>query len=341
MFDDARWGDDPRNREDEERVRDRDDAAWREPGRGGSDGRDDQYSDDARTRDRDHMRDPFERDRDSRDREDRERDDPRDVFVRHVDLPRGIDRDIVRDRGREYTLRGSETRTLSTVGAFRVVPARDLRDHNGRAADPRSGDLRHLREQGLIEMARLPGQRDHAVVLTKHGRDLLDRHRGRDQERPQTFYSGLKRERELGHDSQVFRAYEREAKRLQERGARIERVVLDYELKRDYQKWLHEHDRDRQDYDGHPDRDEDEIREWAYEHDLPYFDGQVHFPDVRIEFKDEHGRDDHLDVEVVTVHYRGGHAAAASRSGFSCYRGSSARVGGAPFDPDVAAGMFR
>ena len=170
MFDDARWGDDPRDRHDEQHVRDRDDDACHEPGRGpGSSGRDDQYADDARTRDRDDVRDPFERDRDSRDREDRERDEARDVFVRHVDLPRGIDREIVRDRGREYTLRGSETRTLSTVSAFRVVPARDLRDHDGRAADPRSGDLRHLREQGLVETLRLPDQRDHAVVFTKHG----------------------------------------------------------------------------------------------------------------------------------------------------------------------------
>jgi hypothetical protein len=53
-----------------------------------------------------------------------------------------------------------------------------------------------------------------------------------------------------------------------------------YELKRDYQKWLHERDRDRDDYDGHPDRDPHEIEEWAREHDLPYFDEQVHFPDA-------------------------------------------------------------
>jgi hypothetical protein len=30
----------------------------------------------------------------------------------------------------------------------------------------------------------------------------------------------------------------------------------------------------------------------------------------------------------VTVHYRGAHGSAAARSGFSCYGGSSARVGG-------------
>jgi hypothetical protein len=98
--------------------------------------------------------------------------------MRDLDLPRGPDREIVHDaRDREYTLRGSETRTLSTVGAFRVVSARDLRDHNGRPADPRSGDLRHLREEGLIRTERLDGRRDVAVVLTKEGRDVLESHR--------------------------------------------------------------------------------------------------------------------------------------------------------------------
>ena len=50
-------------------------------------------------------------------------------------------------------------------------------------------------------------------------------------------------------------------------------VVLDYELKREYQEWLHERDRGHSDADGRPDRDEDEIREWASDHDLPDFDG--------------------------------------------------------------------
>jgi len=41
------------------------------------------------------------------------------------------------------------------------------------------------------------------------------------------------------------------------------------------------------------------------------------------------GRHEHEDVEVVTIHYRGAHGAAAARSGFACYGGSSARIGGA------------
>jgi hypothetical protein len=294
----------------------------RTPGRGPGDSRQSNAEepgrdprDDARWPDRD--RDPGER-----------MFDPREPFTRDLCLPRGVERELVRDRDREYTLRGSETRTLATVGAFRVVSSRDLRDHHDGPLNPRSGDLRHLREQGLVKTVRVAGSREHAVALTKEGRRLLERHRDRDQSDRQTFWDGLKRERELGHDLQVYRAYERAAERLAERGARIERVVLDHELKREYQTWLHQRDRDRDDYDGHPDRTDDEIREWALEHELPYFDDEVHFPDLRIEYRDADGRWDHDDIEVTTEHYRGAHGASVARSGFSCYGGSSLRIGG-------------
>ena len=337
MFDDPRWGDDPRDRDDDPRDRDereleRPEDAGLHPGRGPS-SRDEKSEPDPR--DRDDERWP-ERDRDPRSPH------PRDVFMRDLNLPRGRERETVHGaRDREYTLRGSETRTLSTVGAFRVVSSRDLRDHDGRSADPRSGDLRHLREEGLIRTERMEGHRDVAVVLTKEGRSVLESHR-RDhshdhrhehrhdhrQDRQQAFYAELKKPREVEHDSQVFRAYLREAERLGDRGARIDRVVLDYELKRDYQKWLHEHDKDRDDADGRPDREPAEIEEWARDHDLPYFDEQVHFPDVRIEYEQPDGRWDHVDVEVTTIHYRGAHGGAAAQSGFSSYRGGSARLGG-------------
>ena len=187
----------------------------------------------------------------------------------------------------------------------------------------------------------MPGYREQAVTLTKEGRSLLESHRDRDQGDRQTFYNGVKRERELEHDVQVYRAYERHAERLEACGARIERVILEHELKREYQKWLHERDKDRDDYDGHPDRTADEIREWALEHDLPYFEDEVHFPDLRIEYELD-GRLEHRDVEVTTEHYRGAHGASVARSGFSCYRGSSGRIGGGssrgggiPFDSDI------
>jgi hypothetical protein len=300
------------------RGRNRDDGA-RELGRGPGDSK---HSSGGEHDPRDDARWP-ERDRDAPERNF----DPREPFTRHLQLPRGMDREIVRDRDREYTLRGSETRTLATVGAFRVVSSRDLRDQHDRPLDPRSGDLRHLREQGLVETARVPGSREHAVALTKAGRGLLERHRDRGQRDRQTFWDGLKREREREHDLQVYRAYERAAERLADRGACVDRVVLDHELKREYQRWLHERDRDRPDYDGHPDRTDEEIREWARDHDLPYFNDEVHFPDLRIEYREADGRWDHDDIEVITEHYRGAHGASVAQSGFSCYSGSSLRIG--------------
>ena len=56
---------------------------------------------------------------------------------------------------------------------------------------------------------------------------------------------------------------------------------------------------------------------WAREHELPYFDDQVHFPDFRIEYELD-GRDRHEDVEVDDRALPGGHAASRARAGFTC-----------------------
>lgn len=253
--------------------------------------------------------------------------DPRDVFTKDLDLPRGRDRRPVRDRDRLYEIDGTESRILGTVGAFRVVAESDLRD--GRD-DTRRG-LRHLEEEGLLRMSLLSSD-DRAVVLTERGRDLLEANRHEQHDRSwepqQAFYAGLRKPRELTHDSKVYRAYSRAEERLREQGGRVDRVVLDYELKRDYQRFLHERNRGRKDCDGRPDREPEEIARWAREHDLPYDDGHVHFPDARIEYEDRDGRSRHEDIEIVTGHYRGAHAGAVARSGFSCYRAIGGMFGG-------------
>jgi hypothetical protein len=167
------------------------------------------------------------------------------------------------------------------------------------------------------------------VTLTEQGRNLLEARRRPGGEEPrQAFYAGVRKPRELEHDVQMYRAYLRSAERLTGRGARLRRVVLDYELKREYQGFLQERNRNRPDSDGRSDRDTHEIAFWASAHDLPYFDEQVHFPDLRIEYEDLDERSRHEDIEVTTVHYRGAHAAAAARSGFSRYSGISARISG-------------
>jgi hypothetical protein len=181
------------------------------------------------------------------------------------------------------------------------------------------------------------------VTLTDRGREVLEslrRNAGRRQS--QAFYRGLSKPRELSHDATLYRAYERTVERLLRGGARIHRVVLDHELKREYQRFLQAGNRGRPDADGRPLRDQEQIERWAALHDLPDIDGHVHFPDVRIEYEDRDGRAAVEDVEVETPHYRGAHAAAKARGGFTCYRSAGSRVGGgssrgsAPFDPKHA-----
>jgi hypothetical protein len=270
---------------------------------------------------------------DSRDRDPgdpRDAIDPREVFAHGLNLPRGLERERVHVHGHDYELRGSEVRTLATVGAFRVVPLSDLHDERGRPADLWHGDLDRLRSAGLIRVV-APLDREERtplLTLTECGRQLLDTHRNRDRDRQQPFYAGIVKSRELTHDAHLFRAYLRSAERLRAEGARIDRVVLDYELKREYQRFLQERNRDRSTSEGRPDRTPLEIQDWAYEHRLPMDHGSVQFPDLRIEYEWPDGRRDVEDVEVTTPHYRGAHASAKARAGFTRYRARGARVGG-------------
>ena len=253
------------------------------------------------------------------DRDDR---DSRDSLMHDLDLPRGEERELVVDRDRVYELNGEDSRALTAVGTFRVVPEQDLDiDHD---------TVRHLRDEGLVETVDLGGD-ERGLTLTKEGRDLLHSHRlDRDSGAAQAFHPGVSRPREIDHDSSLYATFCREEARLRDEHPDLEirRVVLEQDLKREYQEFLQGRNRGRSDSDGRPDRGEDEIRDWARDHDLPYFDGQVHFPDYRIEYEVD-GREQHEDVELFTPHYRGAHAASRGKTGFRIYvvgsRGSGGR----------------
>ena len=269
--------------------------------------------------------------------------DAREVFTRDLDLPRGRKRERVHVHNRTYELHGGEVRTLATVGAFRVVPEADLRESQSR---PR--DVRHLRDIGLVHtQPYIVGKtRTTLVTLTARGRDVLEHGRREHAPSPrQAFHAGVSKPRELAHDAHVFRAYLRAAERLSATGKHVRRVVLEEELKRDYQQFLQASNRRRRDSDGRPDRSAEEIANWAREHGLPLDGDHVQFPDLRIEYDARGGERAIEDIEVTTPHYRGAHAAAKARSGFARYRATGARLGGASgssrsggrgFDPRVA-----
>lgn len=96
--DDPRWGD-PRDRDDDRRDIE---IHWIELGRGPASSHRDE--------------DPRDRDEDTRDRDprDRERDhDPRDVFLEGLELPRGLEREMVIDGDHRYELNGEDSRSFT------------------------------------------------------------------------------------------------------------------------------------------------------------------------------------------------------------------------------------
>ncbi|MGV3518303.1 hypothetical protein [Luteitalea sp.] len=277
--------------------------------------------------------------------------DYRDVFVRDLALPQGPDRERVRHRGRDYDLRGSETRLLTTVGALRVVNAADLRepDQSARSAER---DIERLRESGLVDTftAVVDGQRATVLTLSEDGLDLLESVRRDERTGPeQTFHAGPATRRELQHDLKVLHAYREAADDIRASGGRVRRVVLERDLKREYQQFLQAPNRERRSSSGRPARDAAEITRWASERQLPEQDGHVQFPDARVEYESADGRLDVRDLEVVTPHYRGAHAAAKARSGFSAHRATGARItarhqggrGGHGPDPRLAEDLLR
>ena len=144
----------------------------------------------------------------------------------------------------------------------------------------------------------------------------------------QTFYAGVSKPRELAHDARVHAAYVRAVEKLEGRGARVRRVVLEEELKADYQRFLQRGNRRTARRPRRARAGPGRHRTMGPRARAPVSRRTCRIPDARIEYDDRDGRPGVEDLEVVTPHYRGAHAAAKAASGFSQYRAIGARVGG-------------
>ena len=197
--------------------------------------------------------------------------------------------------------------------------------------------MRALREAGLIEghSVVIDGRSERVVTLTTDGRALLECHRskaeGRDQ---QQYHAGFVKPREVAHDAQLYRMFQTEATRIVAEHGRVSRVVLDYELKRDYQAFLNRADRPRNE------SLQEARQEFAVANRLPVVDDHLELPDLRIEYETPDGGLEYRDLELVTEHYSRAQLAGKARAGFTAYRGGSSRpaggaakTGGTPYDP--------
>ena len=234
-------------------------------------------------------------------------------------------------------LRPEEKELLREAGRFRVVRTADLREtlYNGKAR-PLENDLKYLRDKGLVETQQVNQRRDgrrrtiervEVVTLTKDGRSLLIKQGG--LPRDQRVYAGLVKPREVEHDSQIYRAYRKEAERIERNGGTNLRVRLDFEIKADVQKAIYTERK------ADPKRDMAEIKQQVAERfELPFVDGKIQIPDARIDYDlpsgagqdiDQGSLSGHQDIEVLTAAYHADHLRSKAQAGFRNYASASDR----------------
>jgi hypothetical protein len=216
------------------------------------------------------------------------------------------------DRGRSYMLRASEIRTMTDIGKFRSLAAKDIEAFlYGGDKTRMEADLSNLRRQRLILERDVP-QRENPprrlVALTKQSRHLLAAtktvHTG------QVLYHGFTKPREADHDADLYKLYQRGLEKAGRDGGKNIRVILDSELKR-----ILYHDLARAGEQG-----QNETKSAVAErHGLRVVRDTIPLPDLRIEYETADGEPARLDLELATEHYRFRNIARKMQAGFSIY----------------------
>jgi len=224
------------------------------------------------------------------------------------DSPRAY---YVRDRA--YLLRDSELHSLKEIGKFRVIPVSDLAKFAyGGNRERMEKDIRALARQSLLRDKTLEISRKktlRVLTLTKAGHRVLKNTNQMPDGQP--IYHGLLKPREVKHDADLYRLYQKEAARIERGGGRPVRVLLDYELKRNLN-----HDLALLG----PDKDNPERkRDVAEKHHLHMVNGKIPIPDLRVEYENPELELRHVDLELATRDYRPRAMAEKASAGFSLY----------------------
>lgn len=276
----------------------------------------------------------------SRDRSGTE--DPRESRQRNLNRDCSMDqrprRRTIAPQAIGLSLREEEGKVLTELGRFRVITTRDLAQTIYENRQSRlERDLAFLRERGLVQVDSVNARRDgrggkieriEVATLTKDGRAVARQTCGLPQD--QRLYAGIVKPREVEHDAQIYRAYLKEAERIERKGGTNLRVQLDFELKSQIQRAIYAERK------AHHERSMDEIKQQVARHfDLPFVDGGIQIPDARIEYDQPHNDDQeidqgprtsHEDIEVLTAAYRPGHLHNKAQAGFHVYASSSDRA---------------
>jgi hypothetical protein len=215
---------------------------------------------------------------------------------------------ILKDLERAYRLAEPDVRTLIELGKFRVIAAHDLAQHiYSGEPDRAERSVSNLVRQGLVRKGIFNGPETtprRLLTLTERGHRLLERNRLVRED--QATYSGFVNPREANHDADLYRVYQQEAIRIEEKGGRHLRVVLALELKKKINRDFAKFGRDAR-------------PEIAKRYGLAIVRNKIPLPDVRIEYETPDGDMARVNLELVTAHYDASQIREKADAGFSLY----------------------
>ncbi len=213
---------------------------------------------------------------------------------------------------------------MSEIGRFRAVDARDLTRFVYGGDERRAKyDLESLRGQHLVEekmFLRAHRSARKLVTLTAQGERLVRKLSGLPKE--QRLYHGFVKPKELDHDADLYKVYQRAAEEIRSRGGIPGRVRLDFELKESI-------NRARENASRLPAAERNQrVREVAEQEGLRVQGGRVHLPDMQVEDKTRDGRLERENLELLSQNYREQGIRGKAAAGFKIYArpGDTARI---------------
>lgn len=241
------------------------------------------------------------------------------------------------DRERTPMLRESEIKALTEIGTFRAVTVQDLTRFRY-AGDERQAwrDLNNLAREGLIRRRTALPTKHIYLTLTRQGQRFIEFHRPQGVDSRQVLYHGFVKPREAKHDAALYRLYQEGASRIASDGGKIQRVVLDFELKKAVYRKLAKV----------PELPESEQaqrkEEIAREHGLTVVNGKIPLPDLRIEYETADRDQAKVDLELATSDYHRSSLAEKAQAGFAIYalREDAAPLRRAIGDPELTRDIF-
>jgi hypothetical protein len=220
-----------------------------------------------------------------------------------------------RQGGRSYSLRTSEMAAMTDIGMFRTADVRDLARFVYDGNETRMKyDLESLRTQGLVEektLFRAHRSARRLVTLTAEGQRIVRKASGLPED--QRIYHGFVKLRELDHDADLYKVYQKAVEQIHEKGGKSTRVRLDFELKESI-------NREKERAGRLP---ESERGNWlkavADEHGLTIQGTTIHLPDIQIEYETTDGRVERENLELLSQNYREQGIRSKAAAGFKIY----------------------